>query len=148
MKKIIVLLLLCLPAFAQNARWDHQTTTVQAQCGNLLPVYAIPGASISFYLCSSNVVTSCTTPATTFNGAGTACPSTAQVNPQGSLACTGQADTAGNFGAWFGAGTYAYTITTSGASYGPFIFSPFIGGGATGNVTPAPQFHKTYYPTV
>lgn len=131
MKKLAIMFLFCsLPAIAQNGRWDLQATTVQAQGGNLLPVYAIPGASVSFYSCTSDIASSCVTPAVTYNGAGTACPSTAQVNPQGSLACTAQADTAGNFGAWFANGTYAYVLTTSGRSYGPYLFS--VGSGSSG----------------
>jgi len=131
-KFIIAALLLTIPAFGQQNRWDHQASTVQAQGGNLLPVYAIPGASISFLACSSNIASSCTTAAVTFNGAGAACPSTAQVNPQGSLACTGQADAAGNFGAWFNTGTYAYTVTTNSTSYGPYLFSAGGGSGSAG----------------
>jgi len=133
MKKLIALLLFCLPALGQGNRWDHQASTVQAQGGNLLPVFAIPGANVSFFACSSGIVTSCTIPATTFNGAGVACPSTAQVNPQGSLACTGQADIAGNFGAFFASGTYAYSLTANGVTYGPFIFS--TGGGSSTGIT-------------
>lgn len=134
MKKLVIItaLLFSIPAVAQNARWDHQTTTVQAQGGNLLPVYAIPGASVSFYSCTSNIASTCTVPAVTYNGAGAACPSTAQVNPQGSLACTGQADVAGNFGAFFGAGAYAYTITSGATSYGPYLFTIGGGSGASG----------------
>jgi|SRR5580658_389617 hypothetical protein len=134
MKKLIIVLSLALslPSFGQNSRWDSRTTTVQAQGGNLLPVFAIPGASISFLSCTSNIITSCTIPAVTYNGAGSACPSTAQVNPQGSLACTGQADIAGNFGAFFSTGTYAYTVTSSGQSFGPFMFTVGGGGGTSG----------------
>lgn len=131
----ILVLLLSISAFGQNGRWDLQGTTVQAQGGNLLPVYAIPGANVSFFACSSDVPSSCTTAAATFNGAGTACPSTAQVNLQGSLACTGKSDTAGNFGAWFAAGTYAYSLTVSGKRYGPFMFSVGGGSGGSGTVT-------------
>ncbi len=127
------LLLFSLSAFAQTyGRWDLQATTTQAQGGNLLPVYAIPGASVSFYSCTSNTAASCTVPAVTYNGYGSACPSSAQVNPQGSLACTGQADIAGNFGAWFLPGTYAYSITAAGTSYGLNLFSVGVGGGTTG----------------
>lgn len=130
---LIAILLSSLSAFGQNGRWDHQASTVQAQGGNLLPVYAIPGASISFYSCTSNLASSCTTPAVTYNGAGTACPSTAQVNPQGSLACSSTADSAGNFGAWFSSGAYAYTVTANGTSYGPYLFS--VGGGSSSGLT-------------
>ena len=129
MKRLLLLLaLLPVASFGQNGRWDRQASTVQAQGGNLLPIFAIPGANVSFYSCTSNVASSCTIPAVTYNGAGAACPSTAQVNPQGSLACTGQADSAGNFGAWFGSGAYAYTLTAYGTSYGPYMFS--VGGGS------------------
>lgn len=140
MKKIAIMLglIFSLPALAQNARWDLQSTTVQAQGGNLLPVFAIPGANISFLACSSDLPSSCTTPAVTFNGVGTACPSTAQVNPQGSLACTGQSDGAGNFGAFFAVGTYAYTVTTQGRTFGPALFTINSGPvGPTGPLGPA-----------
>lgn len=134
MKKLfLILALLNVSAFAQNGRWDLQATTVQAQGGNLLPVYAIPGAIVSFLSCSSGLPTSCTTPATTFNGSGDACPSDSQVNPQGSLSCTNTADVAGNFGAWFANGTYAYSLTANGGTYGPFLFS--VGSGSSSGVT-------------
>ena len=45
----LLLFALTSPLLAQNVRWDFPIYTVQASGGNLLPVYAIPGALVSFY---------------------------------------------------------------------------------------------------
>lgn len=118
-----ILFVLSLSAFGQNVRWDLPITTVQAQGGNLLPVYAIPGAGIKFYSCSGST---CTTLATTYISAtsSTTCPvspTPMQVTLNGSSTCVSSADPYGNMGAWFQQGQYMATITAQGSSYNYFF---------------------------
>lgn len=123
--KLLLFLFALLPAlaFGQNVRWDLPITTVQAQGGTLLPVYAIPGALVSFYSEPSGAL------ATTYKSAtsGVACPTTAQVVLNGSSACVSSADPYGNMGSWFQPGQYMATITAQGGSYN-YLFT--IGGGS------------------
>lgn len=102
-----------LPAVAQNVRWDLPIYTTQAQGGNLLPVYAIPGAQVSFYNEPAGTL------ATTYNSATSTsgCPTGSQVVLNGSAACTSTADPYGNMGSWFLPGQYMATITARGTSY-------------------------------
>lgn len=108
-----VFVLLAVSAGAQNVRWDLPTYTTQASGGNLLPVYAIPGALVSFYNEPSGTL------ATTYNSATSvsACPTYAQVVLQNSAACVSSADSHGNMGSWFHAGQYMATIIAQGISY-------------------------------
>lgn len=122
---------LSIPSFAQNVRWDLPITTTQAQGGNLLPLYAIPGAGIKFYTCSGSV---CTSLATTYISAtsGTTCPvspAPMQVVLQGTTLCVSSADPFGNMGGWFQTGQYMATVTALGGSYN-YYFT--IGGGGSG----------------
>lgn len=126
-----ILFLFSLSAFGQNVRWDLPIYTVQAQGGNLLPVYAIPGAGIKFYSCSGST---CTTLATTYISAtsSTTCPvspTPMQVVLNGSSTCVSSADPYGNMGGWFQQGQYMATITAQGSSYN-YIFT--VGSGAVG----------------
>jgi hypothetical protein len=116
-KALIALLALAIPSFAQNTRWDYQVLTTQAQGGNLLPVYAIPGASILFYNEPSGSL------ASTYNSATstTPCSTATQVVLQGSTVCQSNADLQGNFGAWFLPGQYMAKITAIGTSYNYFF---------------------------
>jgi hypothetical protein len=138
---LLTLLLFALPSFAQNVRWDSQATTTTG-VGQLIPVLAIPGASISFYTGCTTLP--CTTPAVTFNAAtgNTACPSNAQVVWQLPIAagCKSTADSQGNFGGYFSVGAYQFTETISGHVAGPYQFnvgdagsSATIGGSTTAN---------------
>jgi hypothetical protein len=122
------------PLLAQNTRFDLPIYTVQASGGNLLPVYAIPGAAIKFYSCSGS---DCTTLATTYISAtsGTTCPTSPtpmQVVLQGTTTCVSSADPYGNMGGWFQSGQYMATITTLGTSYNYF----FTIGGTSASVCP------------
>lgn len=96
-----------------NVRWDLPVYTVQAQGGNLLPVYAIPGALVSFYSEPAGTLASTYNTAT----ATTPCPSGSQVVLNGSAACVTTADAYGNMGSWFQPGQYMATITARGTSY-------------------------------
>jgi hypothetical protein len=121
---IISIVAIILPSLAaQNIRWDLPITTVQAQGGNLLPVYAIPGAGVTFYSCSGST---CTTLATTYISAtsATTCPTSPtpmQVVLNGSSTCVLSADPYGNMGGWFQPGQYMATITAQGNSYNYFF---------------------------
>lgn len=117
---IAAILLLCsLSAFGQNTRFDLPIYTVQAQGGNLLPVYAIPGAGVKFYSCTGST---CTTLATTYISATsmTTCPTSPvpmQVTLNGTSTCVPNADPYGNMGGWFQTGQYMATITAPGNSF-------------------------------
>ena len=129
MKLIRWLLILALasPLLAQNVRWDLPVYTVQSSGGNLLPVYAVPGALVSFYNEPAGTL------ASTYNSAtsASACPTGTQVVLNGSSACSSSADPYGNMGAWFLPGQYMAIITSSGRSYN-YYFT--VGGGSASGV--------------
>jgi hypothetical protein len=122
----LLIFALASPSLAQNVRWDLPVYTTQAQGGNLLPVYAIPGALVSFYNEPAGTL------ANTYNSATSvsACPTGAQVVLNGSAACVSSADPYGNMGAWFLPGQYMATITAQGRSYNYYFTIP--GGSASG----------------
>lgn len=131
-----------LSAFGQNVRWDLPITTVQSSGGNLLPVFAIPNAQVSFYSCTGTV---CTTLANTYNASDStdACPTGAQVVLNESSACIATADAYGNMGSWFQPGQYMATITANGGSYN-YYFT--IGeGGVPGCLTTGCTFTGPIY---
>jgi hypothetical protein len=135
----LLLFALASPLMAQNnTRWDLPVTTVQAQGGNLLPIYAIPGAGVKFYSCSGST---CSTLATTYISAtsSTTCPTTPvpmQVTLNGSSTCVSNADPSGNIGGWFQTGQYMALITASGASYS-YLFTI---GAVNGAVPAGPAY--------
>ena len=138
----LLLFALASPLMAQNVRWDLPVYTTQAQGGNLLPVYAVPGAQVSFY----NEPTG--TLATTYNSATStsACPTGSQVVLNGSGACVSSADSYGNMGSWLLPGQYMATISSSQRSYN-YYFT--IGAGNTSGVTSiTPGFGITCTPLV
>ena len=120
----LLLFALASPLIAQNVRFDLPVTTVQASGGNLLPVYAIPGALVSFYNEPSGTL------ANTYNSATSVvpCPTGTQVVLNGSAACVSSADSYGNMGSWFLPGQYMATIIGAGRSYN-YYFT--IGGGSS-----------------
>ncbi len=136
----ILIFAFALPLAAQNnVRWDFPVYTVQAQGGNLLPVYAIPGAGITYYSCSGST---CTTLATTYISAtsGTTCPTTPtpmQVVLNGTSTCVATADPYGNSGGWFQPGQYMVTIAAQGSSYN-YYFTVGAGQGSGCGSTPTP----------
>jgi hypothetical protein len=130
----LLLFVLASPLMAQNVRWDLPVYTTQAQGGNLLPVYAVPGASVSFYNEPSGSL------ATTYNSATstTACPTGSQVVLNGSGACVSSADSYGNMGGWFTSGQYMATISSSQRSYNYyFTIGGGSGAGGVSSITPA-----------
>ena len=124
----LLLFALASPLMAQNVRWDLPIYTVQASGGNLLPVYAIPGALVSFYNEPAGTL------ATTYNSATStsACPTGAQVVLNGSGACVSSADQYGNMGGWFLPGQYMATIIGGGKSYNYY----FTIGSGSGIIAP------------
>ena len=139
MKRLLIFLLLALPAFSQttNGRWDWVADTTTG-VGQMVPVLALPGAYVNYFI--NCTALPCTTPATTYisRTSTTACPSNAQVvwqTPVGS-GCKAVADSNGNFGGWFHAGSYQYVLTISGHQNGPYAFDVgFGGGGGSGGCT-------------
>lgn len=127
MRKLLLLLLLTSPVLAQNVRWDLPVYTTQASGGNLLPVLAIPGASVSFYNQPSGTL------ASTYNSATSvsACPTGTQVVLNGSGACVSNADPQGRMGAWFLPGQYMAKITGGGKTTS-YYFT--ISGGGSGSI--------------
>ena len=112
-----------IPCFAQSAfRVDPSpamTVATNRPPGSFPPLLAIPGATIS-------INTTTYTDAT----AGTACPSSAPVNPAGTSGCVATTSASGAFGFWLQTGSYLYTITTpAGSTYGPY---PLTVGGSGG----------------
>ena len=147
----ILLFALASPLMAQNVRWDLPLLTTRAQGGNLLPVYAVPGAQVSFYNEPAGTL------ASTYNSATStsACPTGAQVVLNGSAACVSSADPYGNMGSWFLPGQYMATISSSQRSSSYYFTisgtaasgvssitpsagltcTPMVGGSCTGAVT-------------
>jgi hypothetical protein len=132
-----LILAFALNAFGQNVRYDAPFASTTGGSGQQLPVYALPFATIKFYACTGST---CTTLASTYSSASstTACPVSpaTQVVLQGTTACVGQADSEGNFGAWFQPGQYAYTIAPQyGGLYGPILFTIGVGAGGGTSIT-------------
>src|ERR1700678_4293685 len=140
MKRLaLVLFLFALPAFGQNIRWDSVANTTTGT-GQILPMLALPGANVQFYVCSG---VTCGTPATTYQSVTdtVGCPTGAQVvwQPPSGGGCVGIADAQGNFGGWFQPGLYQYFLTVSGVTAGPYWFN-VGGGGGSGGGAAGPQF--------
>jgi hypothetical protein len=145
-KRIIIfaaLMFVSYAAFGQNVRWDLPVTTVQASGGNLLPVYAIPGAGVQFFSCSGST---CNTLATTYISAtsSTACPNSPipmQVVLNGTSTCVSSADPYGNMGGWFLPGQYMATITIGSANYN-YYFTIGTASNVSGPVVNLLQYAK------
>jgi hypothetical protein len=68
----------------------------------------------------------------------TACPTNAQVVLQKSSSCQATGDNFGNLGVYVLAGTYQYTMTSGGKSYGPYTITLSGGVGGIGSVSGTP----------
>lgn len=138
-----VLLISSTLSFGQAVRFDGiAATTNQANpiSGLYYQLLAIPNSIIA--ICSGSPCTLATT--YTSSSGLTSCPLSAQLTRPGSTICYSQSDGSGNFGAWLGAGSYQYTITTpQGTTFGPYSFGvsfsgaflPLAGGTLQGLVT-------------
>jgi len=124
------LLLASLPAFGQAVRYNGNVYTINAsspQPGALYPVLANTNATVQ--ICSYSTSQNCPSLVTTYTNASQSgsCPTTAQLTPSNSGACTASVDAQGGFGAWLAAGNYQYMVTTSYGTFGPYDFT--VGGG-------------------
>ena len=141
------ILLLSAVSFGQqtNVRWDWQAATTTGS-GQAIPVLALPGAFVNFYIGCSALP--CVNPATTYTAmlSSTACPSNAQVvwqKPSGT-GCKATSDPQGGFGGWFQPGPYQYVLTISGHQNGPYDFT-VGGGGGGGGANPGGIFGSTQF---
>ena len=130
-----LLIFACLPVFGQAARYQGNVYTVNAsapQPGGLYPVLASTTATVQ--ICTYSTTQTCPSLATTYTNASqaTSCPTTAQLTPSNSVACTASVDAEGGFGAWLAAGNYQYMVTTSYGTFGPYDFT--VGGGGSSGV--------------
>lgn len=116
----------------QAIRFDTVSYTVNASCvaGKQCPVLALPGTQVNVCQGSQGTLAACLgSPATTYTdaGAGSSCPTTAQLTPATGGACLSTADNQGNFGFWALPGDYSYYLrvpaTAGGGTYGPYPFS-------------------------
>jgi hypothetical protein len=81
-------------------------------------------------------LTPCTNYATTYTSLtlGTPCANTTQVVLQGSSTCQATSDAFGNLGVYTNGGTYSFTLTSNGVTYGPYTVT-LSGNGYSGNLT-------------
>lgn len=137
MKRWLLAIPLLFPLFAgaQAVRYNGNVYTINASAGQpgaLYPVLANTSATVQ--ICTYSVSSTCPTLAASYTNAAqsSSCPTTAQLTPSNSGACTAAVDAQGNFGAWLVAGNYQYMITTTYGTFGPYDFT--VGGGAAGGV--------------
>jgi hypothetical protein len=128
MKKLLLVLLLAVPAFAQNVRFDTAFPSITSQGTTPFLVANIPPLAPVLAVCHSpaNAVP-CTNYATTYTGAGVACPNGAQDTPAPNAltsACQSNGDTQGNIGFWVPAGQYDYTVCIGFNCFGPYTVTP------------------------
>lgn len=142
MKRLLtVLLLLTAAAFAQGVRIGDGTpvssTLNLSGVGNILT----PSSTAAIAICTypANAVP-CTNKATTYTtqALSVACATSVQVTLPGTSSCVANADSLGNWGAWVADGTYDYTITVSGHSYGPYTVSSALPGWSSAAVLKNP----------
>lgn len=133
MRKHLFILLavvwLASPVSAQSGvRIDNQVTQAQVPSNAIL---GISHATINFCNAPANAVP-CTNKATTYTDAtlGVTCSTSTQVVLAGTSSCVATTDQFGNWGVWVASGQYAYTITTSFGSSGPFPVTASGGSGA------------------
>lgn len=101
------------------------------------PILGVSGAAISVCSYPANAVP-CTNLAQTYTDATMAvsCPTYTQLVLATTSICTANTDVQGNFGFWIAAGTYSYTITVQGSSYGPYYVTAGGASGAQAYVAP------------
>jgi hypothetical protein len=142
-KRICILItLFCTPFFGQAVRWDigypgaPGAATVSASGA---PFFALPNVQLNWcsYPSNSGLNQACTNFATTYTDVtlSTACPTNQQVVLQNSSSCQATGDNFGNLGVYTVAGTYVYTLTVGGASYGPYTVTLGGTGGGGGGIS-------------
>lgn len=128
----LILFLSASLAHSQNVRWDlgapGSAGVVTTSQGSVL--VALGNVQLAWCVYPANAVP-CTNFANTYPSitSSSACPTNAQVVLQGSNSCVATSDSFGNLGVYAPAGTYAYTLTANGTSYGPFLVTLGAGGG-------------------
>jgi len=131
-----LLILASLPAFGQAVRTPplsvYTINSSAPQPGALYPVLANTNATVQ--ICAYSTSQTCPSLATTYTNASESatCPTTAQLTPSNSGACTAQVDSQGGFGAWLAPGNYQYMVTTSYGTFGPYDFTVGGGGSSSG----------------
>lgn len=113
--------------------------TIASAKGNFIT--AVQG-TVNFCSAPANAVP-CTNKAVTYTDVTLTvpCSSSVQLTIANSSSCVGITDLYGNWGVWAASGTYAYTFTISGQSYGPF---PATLGGSGGSAGGTPAGFNTY----
>lgn len=131
MKRITILLMLLLPSLClgQAVRYNGNIYTINTsspQPGGLYPVLANTTATVQ--ICTYSTTQTCPALTTTYTNSAqsVSCPTTAQLTPSNSGACTSSVDATGSFGAWLVAGNYQYMVNTTYGTFGPYDIS--IGG--------------------
>jgi len=120
-----ILIALTCVAFGQGIRFgDGQPVWTTISAGSNPALGVIPNAVINFCNFPANG-TPCTNKATTYTDQtlSVSCSSSTQIVLAGTTSCVGTADALGNWGVWIAPGQYAYTITASGTSSGPYFVS-------------------------
>jgi hypothetical protein len=153
MKKLYLLLLFALlcstAAMSQNVRYRAEWPSVSSNFPPVL-VANLPPNSPTIAVCHSpaNAVP-CSNYATTYTGAGAACPNGAQDTPDPNAltsACQPTGDATGNVGFWAPAGTYDYTVCIQNNCFGPITVtlggSGGGGGGSPGGSNTQLQFNN------
>jgi hypothetical protein len=123
----VLFLIVCASGFGQASRYDGTVYTVNQSAplpGAMLPVLALSGATVQ--ICSTWNSTACTGLLQTYQSATVSgpnqCPTSAQLYNALASACSSTADVSGGFGIWTLPGSYAYFVTTSYGTFGPYPF--------------------------
>lgn len=138
MKKLFlfVLVLAAITARAQNIRWDLGAPGSAGVVTSAAGGYLVAIGSVDLNWCNypANAVP-CTNFANTYPtiSSSSPCSTSAQIVLQGSTTCVATSDSFGNLGVWTLPGTYAFTLTANGVTYGPFAVTigntSNVGGG-------------------
>lgn len=124
MRRLLFLLgfLVCaLSAHAQGVYFPSQVTQ-SATVAGFPGVLIIPASPIIAFCNAPANAVPCTNKATTYTDATllTPCSTSTQIVREGTNSCVSTPDAQGNWGVWVASGQYAYTITISGANFGPY----------------------------
>lgn len=123
------------PLFPQ-VRWDlgspGGTGAASVSGTGQANLVALPNVSLNWCNYPANAIP-CTNFATTYTSLtlATACLTSTPIVLQGSSTCQATSDGYGNLGVYTNAGTYSYTLTSNGVTYGPYTVTLGGGGGGT-----------------